>query len=80
MTNVDTRNVPMAKFQTRVRDDALEGPNPFDWKEINSDDVFKGKRIVLFPFPALLHRLVRQAIYRDMKNSMEILKPKELMR
>lgn len=51
MTNVDTRNVPMAKFQTRVRDDALEGPNPFNWKEINSDDVFKGKRIVLFSLP-----------------------------
>jgi peroxiredoxin len=51
MTNAETRNVPMAKFQTRVRDDALQAPNPFDWKEINSDDVFKAKRIVLFSLP-----------------------------
>tara|TARA_B100000315_G_scaffold104284_1_gene95541 strand:+ start:13212 stop:13733 length:522 start_codon:yes stop_codon:yes gene_type:complete len=41
----------MTKFQTRVRNDALEGPNPFEWKELNSDDVFKGKRVVLFSLP-----------------------------
>ena len=51
MTQQTRQQVPMTKFQTRVRNDALEGPNPFEWKELNSDDVFKGKRVVLFSLP-----------------------------
>ncbi len=43
--------VPDATLQTRVRNDALGGPNPFEWKALTSDDVFKGKRIVLFALP-----------------------------
>ena len=43
--------VPTANFQTRVRNGALGGPNPFEWKALSSDDVFKGKRVVLFALP-----------------------------
>ncbi len=43
--------VPHAIFQTRVRNDALEGDNPFEWKMLNSDDIFKGKRVVVFSLP-----------------------------
>ncbi len=43
--------VPHATMRTRVRNDALGGPNPFEWKALTSDDVFKGKRIVLFALP-----------------------------
>lgn len=43
--------VPEARFQTRVRNEALGGPNPFEWKELTSDDIFKGKRVVLFALP-----------------------------
>lgn len=43
--------VPHAIFQTRVRNDDLEGPNPFEWKALTSDDVFAGKRVVLFSLP-----------------------------
>ena len=43
--------VPHATMQTRVRNDALGGPNPFEWKALTSDDVFKGKRVVLFALP-----------------------------
>jgi peroxiredoxin len=43
--------VPDVIFQTRVRNDALDGPNPFEWKTITSADVFAGKRIVLFALP-----------------------------
>ena len=43
--------VPAANFQTRVRNGALGGPNPFEWKTLSSDDVFKGKRVVLFALP-----------------------------
>ncbi len=43
--------VPNVTFKTRVRNDALEGPNPFEWKELTTDDLFKGKRVVLFALP-----------------------------
>lgn len=46
-----TNQVPQATFKTRVRNEAIEGDNPFEWKELTSDDIFKGKRVVLFALP-----------------------------
>ncbi|MBL4802263.1 MAG: peroxiredoxin [Emcibacter sp.] len=43
--------VPDVTFKTRVRNDALEGPNPFEWKDLTSDDIFKGKKVILFALP-----------------------------
>jgi thioredoxin-dependent peroxiredoxin len=43
--------VPDVTFHTRVRNDALGGPNPFEWKDMTSADVFRGKRVVLFALP-----------------------------
>ena len=44
-------SVPNVTFKTRVRNDATEGSNPFEWKDQTSDEVFKGKRVVLFALP-----------------------------
>ncbi|MBL6932516.1 MAG: peroxiredoxin [Rhodospirillales bacterium] len=43
--------VPNATFKTRVRNETIKGDNPFEWKELTSDDIFKGKRVVLFALP-----------------------------
>ena len=43
--------VPHTTFKTRVRNDAIPGDNPFEWQDLTSDDVFKGKRVVLFALP-----------------------------
>ena len=43
--------VPSAIFKTRIRNDALEGDNPFERKDLTSDDVFGAKRVVLFALP-----------------------------
>ncbi|WP_372604269.1 peroxiredoxin [Actibacterium sp.] len=43
--------VPDVTFRTRVRDDSIEGPNPFKWEDKTTDDYFKGKRVVLFSLP-----------------------------
>lgn len=43
--------VPNTVFRTRQRNDALEGPNPFEWKDVSSADIFQNKRIVLFAIP-----------------------------
>ena len=40
--------VPAVVFKTRVRDDSIEGPNPYRWQDVSSYDYFGGKRVVLF--------------------------------
>ena len=45
------RNVPDVCLKTRVRDDTVEGPNPFRWQDVQTADLFKGKRVVLFSLP-----------------------------
>lgn len=43
--------VPAATFKTRVRDESLGGDNPFKWHDLTTDDVFKGKKVVVFSLP-----------------------------
>jgi peroxiredoxin len=43
--------VPAAVFKTRVRDDSIEGPNPYRWEDVTTFDLFAGKRVVLFSLP-----------------------------
>jgi len=44
-------HVPDVVFKTRVRDESIEGDNPYRWQDVTSDEVFKGKKIVLFSLP-----------------------------
>ena len=43
--------VPDTVFHTRVRNPELGGDNPFEWKDLTTDDVFKGQNVVLFALP-----------------------------
>jgi len=43
--------VPSVVFKTRVRDDSIEGPNPYCWEDKTTFDYFAGKRVVLFSLP-----------------------------
>lgn len=43
--------VPNVIFKTRVRNEKIEGDNPFEWKDLSSDEIFKGKKVVLFALP-----------------------------
>jgi peroxiredoxin len=45
------KKVPSVTFRTRVRDDAVGGPNPFRWQDVTSQEYFGGRRIVLFSLP-----------------------------
>ena len=51
MTDKVGRTVPDVTFKTRIRDDSIDGPNPFRWQDMTSDDYFKNKRVVLFSLP-----------------------------
>ena len=42
---------PCVVFQTRVRDESIEGPNPFRWEQVTSDSLFQNRRVVLFSLP-----------------------------
>jgi peroxiredoxin len=46
-----SQTVPSVVFKCRVRDASIEGPNPFTWKDVSTDDLFKGKRVVVFALP-----------------------------
>jgi len=43
--------VPNVTFKTRVRDEKIGGSNPYRWQDVTSDEIFKGKKIVLFALP-----------------------------
>lgn len=43
--------IPNVIFKTRVRNEALDDSNPFEWKDLSSEEIFKGKKVVLFSLP-----------------------------
>jgi len=43
--------VPSVVFKTRVRDESIEGPNPFRWQDRTTEELFAGKRVVVFSLP-----------------------------
>lgn len=43
--------VPSVTFKCRVRDEKIGGDNPFDWKDVTTEDLFKGKRAIVFALP-----------------------------
>jgi len=42
--------IPSVVFQTRTRIES-DDENPFDWKELTTENLFKGKKVVLFSLP-----------------------------
>ncbi|MGA1262918.1 MAG: peroxiredoxin [Prochlorothrix sp.] len=50
MTTVATK-VPDVVFKTRVRDESVGGPNPFRWQDRTTQEIFGGKRVVVFSLP-----------------------------
>ena len=43
--------VPAATFVTRVRDETIIDDNPYRWQHVTSDELFAGRRVVLFALP-----------------------------
>ena len=50
MTLNDGR-VPEAAFKMRVRDEHVEGDNPYRWQEVTSREIFRGRRVIVFAMP-----------------------------
>ncbi len=49
MTVIQT--VPDVTFKTRVRDESVPGPNPYRWEDKTTQQIFGGKKVVLFSLP-----------------------------
>lgn len=45
------KQVPQVIFKTHTYDKKICGDNPFAWIDVSSDEIFKGKKIVLFALP-----------------------------
>ena len=45
------KNVPDVIFKTRIRDESIDGDNPYRWENISSQSYFKDKKIILFSLP-----------------------------
>ena len=45
------KRVPDVTFKTRVRDESIDGPNPYRWEDTTTADLFGGKRVVVFSLP-----------------------------
>jgi peroxiredoxin len=43
--------LPNVTFKTRVHDESVPGPNPYRWEDKCTDDLFAGKRVVVFSLP-----------------------------
>ena len=43
--------VPNTTFMTRVRDESIGGDNPYRWEHVTTDDLFAGKKVILFSLP-----------------------------
>lgn len=45
------RQIPDVTLKTRVRDESVEGPNPFRWQDLDVRAEFAGKKVVIFSLP-----------------------------
>ncbi|WP_342341453.1 peroxiredoxin [Marinagarivorans algicola] len=45
------QTIPNVTFKTRVRDASITGDNPFRWQDVTSDDIFKGKNVIIVALP-----------------------------
>ena len=42
---------PDVTFKTRIRDESVDGPNPYRWEDKTTEDIFGGKKVVVFSLP-----------------------------
>lgn len=66
--------MPSVVFKTRVRDESIGGENPYRWHDVESEELFKGKNVVVFALPGAFtptcsstHLPGYEASYDDLK-------------
>ena len=46
--NIMKKIIPSVIFKTRVRDEAVNGKNPYRWQDVSTDDLFSNRKVILF--------------------------------
>ena len=67
-------SIPSVTFRTRSRIES-DDANPFDWKDVTSEDIFKGKKVAIFSLPGAFtptcsttHLPGYEAAYEELKS------------
>lgn len=73
--SLEGKQVPNVVLKTRVRDESVAGDNPFRWQDVNSGELFKDKKVVMFALPGAFtptcsstHLPGYEAAYDDLKS------------
>lgn len=45
------QRLPEVTFKTRVKDESVGGENPYRWQDVKTQEIFGGKKVVLFSLP-----------------------------
>ena len=45
------KKIPETIFNVRVRDDSIQGDNPYRWQHVSSNEIFSNKTVLLFSLP-----------------------------
>ena len=70
-----SNRVPHVVFKTRVRDESVAGDNPYRWEDKTTEDIFGGKKVVVFSLPGAFtptcssnHLPRYEALFAEMKS------------
>jgi peroxiredoxin len=45
------KTIPPVTFKFRVRDESIGGDNPYRWQNVTTNELFKGKKVLIFSLP-----------------------------
>jgi len=45
------KTIPPVTFKFRVRDESIGGDNPYKWQNVTTNELFKGKKVLIFSLP-----------------------------
>jgi peroxiredoxin len=48
---MEGKRVPDCTWHTRVRDPKVGGDNPYRWQDVSSDELFSGRKVIVFSLP-----------------------------
>ncbi len=48
---LEGKPLPNVILKTRVRDESVSGENPYRWEDASTNELFKGKKVVIFGLP-----------------------------
>ena len=67
LNKFEGRKAPIITLNVRKRDNNVKGENKYSWDKLNTKDIYKNKRIIIFAIPGAYNQHVQIRIYPVMK-------------